>query len=330
MDTTVDEERRAHGREHERGRGREASRPREMGKKGWRDVLLRVKNEISEDNLSVVAAGVAFYALLAVFPALAALVGIYGLVANPADVEALMANLQGVVPAAAYDILSGQLHDLASGSQAALGAGVILGILVSLWSANKGMKSLISALNIAYEQRETRGFFKLNGISLLLTLGAILFAVISIGMVVATPIVLGAVGLGGVAETLISLLRWPVLLVVVVVGLSVVYRVAPDRRDPQWRWVTPGSVLATILWLVGSIGLSIYVSRFGNYNETYGSLGAVIILLLWFYFTAFVTLLGAELNSELEHQTRKDSTDGEPRPMGERGATVADTLGPVP
>jgi len=327
MDTTA-----AGPRDFEEGRtrGREATRPRELGKKGWRDVLLRVKSELSDDQVGIVAAGVAFYALLAVFPAITAMVSIYGLIADPADVGQILAQMKGALPGEAYDVLAGQLHQVAAGSGTALGFGVVAGILLSIWSANAGIKALMSALDIVYDQKETRGFFKLNGTSLLITFGAIVVALLAVGMVIATPVVLEALSLGGIAETLISLLRWPVLLIVFMTGLSVIYRLGPDRRNAQWRWITPGAVLATVLWLVGSIAFSFYVSNFGSYNKTYGSLGAVVVLLMWFWLTAFVVLIGAELNAEMEHQTRRDTTEGHEKPLGRRGANMADTVGETP
>ncbi len=309
----------------ERGRGAEA--PGEIPKQGLRDVLLRVKDAIDADNLSLAAAGVAFYALLALFPGLAALVSIYGLLADPAQIGAELDALGGVVPAEVNGIIAGQLGAVAGSSDTALGLGMAFGLLMSVWSANKGMKAMLSALNIVYGEREERGLIKLNAVSLGMTFGATMTVVVALMTIVAVPIALEFIGLGALADMAVRLLRWPLIAAVVVFGLSVLYRFGPDRRSARWRWLSWGSVGATVLWAAGSAGFSYYVAQFGNYNETYGSMGAVIILLMWFYITAYIALVGAELNAELEHQTRRDSTIGDDRPMGERGAHVADTLG---
>jgi membrane protein len=196
-----------------------------------------------------------------------------------------------------------------------------------LWSAGKGTGAVITALNIAYDQEETRGFVRRKGLELLFTLGGIVFALLALGAVVALPLVLGKVGLGEEAALLVRWLRWPALAVLVMIGLAVLYHYGPSREKPRWRWVSWGAVIAAALWLLGSAGFSLYVSHLGKYGQTYGSLGAIVILLTWFYLSAYVVILGAELNAELERQTRKDTTEGAPRPMGERGAYAADTVG---
>ncbi len=306
--------------------GRHAERPAEFGFPAWRAVGRRVARETKRDNLSMVAAGVAFYGFLALFPALVALVSIYGLVANPEDVQQMVEGMRGVVPSAVADIISQQLSQVAGSSGSSLGIGVAIGILVALWSATKGTKSLMTALDIAYEEEEQRGFFRYNGVALLLTLGAVLLAIVAIGLVVAAPAVLGNLGLPSVLETVINWLRWPMLAVAMIAGLAVLYRYGPSRRSPRWSWVNYGSVAATLLFLVVSALFSWYVSNFGSYNETYGSLAAIVILLLWFYISAYAVLLGAELNSEMEHQTGRDTTTGEPRPRGSRDAEMADRV----
>lgn len=312
------------------GRGREAARPREIPRSGWRDILLRVKDDISKNNLSMIAAGVAFYALLAIFPALAALVSIYGLIAEPADVQSQLQAVGGILPQEAQRIIEGQLTRVVTSSGTALSLGVALGLLLTVWSATAGTKALMTAMNFAYEEQETRSFLKFNALALALTLGGLIIGVIVIALVVAMPALLGSLGLGSLAQTLVSLLRWPLLAVVAMLALAAVYRFGPARRNPKWRWVTWGAIAATVVWLVGSIAFSIYIANFADYNKTYGSMGAVIILLMWFYVSAFVVLLGAALNAEMEHQTEEDSTVGRPRPMGKRGAHVADTVGEAP
>ncbi len=319
--------------QQEAERGRLAERPQEIPAPGWRDVILRVWDQVSHLNLSMVAAGVAFYGLLAIFPALAAAVSIYGLVADPAEVERQVGVLSGVLPQEAAGLITGQLHRIAATSSNALSVGLLAGVLLALWSAASGVKALITALNVTYDESEKRGFLRLNAVALLLTLGAIVFAVLSLALIVALPALLSNLGIGGLGEIgrfVVSALRWPLLALVILFGLAVLYRYGPSRDQPQWRWVSWGATVATVLWLVASALFSFYVSNFGNYNKTYGSIGAVVILLMWFYITAFIVLLGATLNAEMEHQTKKDTTEGRPEPMGKRRAHMADTLGRKP
>ena len=314
-------------RKSDDARGRAARRPGEIPRRGWRDILLRVKQEHAEDNVSLIAAGVAFYWLLAIFPALAGVIAIYGLVTEPQQVEQQLEAVSQVLPQQAQSVMMDQARRIAEQSSSNLQLAVVLGFLGALWSAAKGMKALMDSLNIAYDQGERRGFFKLNGLALLLTLGAMVSGVIALSLVVALPVILGRIGLGGVVQTLVSWARWPLLALLIVFALGVAYRYGPDRDQPQWRWVNAGAIAATALWLVASGIFSWYVANFGSYNETYGSLGAIIILLMWFFITAYAILLGAELNAEMEHQTRADTTGGRPQPMGKRDAYVADTLG---
>lgn len=311
----------------EDNRGRRASRPAEIPGKGWGDILLRVKDEQSDDNVSIIAAGVAFYWFLAIFPALAAAVSIYALAADPAQLQQQIDTLGTVLPPEAYRIIQTQLTTLVQHSGGALGLGMIFGILLTIWSANKGMKALITALNIVYDEQERRGFIKLNALSLLFTFCAILLGLVAISLVIAVPAVIGLAGISGTLQALLTYLRWPLLGVFLTFGLTLAYRFFPDRDSPKWRWVSWGSISATLLWLAGSVLFSLYVANFGSFGKTYGSMGAVAILLLWFYLTAYVILLGAELNAEMEHQTREDSTVGRPEPMGRRRAYVADTTG---
>ena len=307
-------------------RGREADRPGEIPKAGWKDILGRVWNEMSNDNVSMVAAGVAFYILLAIFPAIAAVISIDGLFADPASVQQHVDMLSQFMPQQAMAIIEEQMTRVASGGQTALGFGVALGILASLWSAAKGMKALMEALNIVYDEQETRGFIRLNAVALLLTLGLMLFLIVTLGAVVVLPALLGNIGLGDAARTLMAVLRWPLLALALMVVLALLYRLAPDRDQPRWRWVSWGAVAATVLWIIGSIAFSWYVQNFGSYNATYGSVGAVVILMMWFWISAYIILMGAEVNAEMEHQTRHDTTAGHAEPMGRRGAYVADTV----
>lgn len=313
--------------DHAAARGREARRPRDIPKRGWRDVAWRVKDEVTNDNVSIVAGGVAFYIFLAIFPALAAALAIYGIYADPAQAAQQIESIAQFLPSQVQDILKTQLGRIAQSSQGALGVGALIGVLLSLWSAAKGMKALMTALNIVYDEEDTRGFFKLNAMALGLTLGVIVFGLVALILIAAIPALLGNLGLGEVVKWIVSLARWPILFLVVMTIIAVLYRYAPDRDRPQWQWNTPGAVIATVLWLIASIAFSVYVSYSGSYNATYGSLAAVVILLFWLYLSAYVVMVGAEWNAEMERQTRKDTTVGKPASMGQRGAHAADTLG---
>jgi membrane protein len=312
------------------GRGREADHPRQFPARGWRDILLRVKDETSKDNISMIAAGVAFYLMLAIFPMLAATVSIYGLVADPADVQRNFEAVAGVIPEEARSIMVDQLTAVSSASGGQLGFGVVLSIALTLWSASRGVIAMITALNIAYDEEEKRSFIKLNAIALALTLALIVFMIVTLAVVVGLPVVIGYLNLGETVEWTIRLARWPILAVAIILALAVLYRYAPDRDAPRWRWVSWGAVVATAIWLLGSVAFSVYVSNFADYNKTYGAMGAVIILLLWFNLSSYAVLLGAELNAEMEHQTARDTTKGVERPLGQRRAYVADTVGHKP
>ncbi|WP_243370638.1 YihY/virulence factor BrkB family protein [Microvirga solisilvae] len=311
----------------ERGRGREADKPTEIPAKGWKDVLWRTYEEFGKDRITSVAAGVTYYALLAVFPAIAALVSIYGLFADPATIQDHLNTMSGVLPGGALEIIGEQVKRIASKGGGALGFGFIFGLAISLWSANAGMKAVFDALNIVNDEEEKRSFVRLNLTSLSFTFGAILFIIIALSGIVVLPIVFKFVGLENSMEWLLSILRWPVLLIGVTLGLSLVYRFGPSRDKAEWRWVTPGGLIAAVLWIAVSMLFSWYVSSFGNYNETYGSLGAVIGFMTWIWLSSIIVLLGAEINAEMEHQTVKDTTEGAHQPMGVRGAKMADTVG---
>lgn len=309
------------------GRGRTATRPHHIPASGWRDILARIKQALSDDHVGIVSAGVAFYALLALFPALAALVSIYGLITDANQVQQQLSALSGFLPQDAYALVEQQLKNVASHAGGALTVGAIGALSLALWSATKGVKALIDALNIVYDEDEDRGFVKLNGLAILLTVGAILFGAFTLILIAALPALLGNLGLSESAQNLVSFGRWPLLAIVLMVALAVIYRLGPSREQPQWQWVTLGAVAATLLWLVGSVAFSIYVSNFGSYDETYGSVGAVVILLMWLYLSAYIVLVGAELNAETEHQTTQDTTTGAPERLGKRGAHVADSVG---
>jgi membrane protein len=310
-------------------RGRQAESPQQIPARGWKDVLARTYVEMKKDNASLLAAGVAFYALLALVPALVAAVSLYGLFADPSEIERQVREFLGAAPAEARELIQSQLEDIVEGQSSSIGLGLIIGLVLALWSASSGTKQLIGAINVAYDEEESRKFLKLRGLALLLSLSAIVFLVIAVGLIAVLPAVVEDLGMGSAGRTVATIIRWPLLAVGFMVGLSVLYRLAPDRDDPEWHWVSWGAVIATVLWLVGSFVFSIYTANFASYNETYGSLGAVVVLMLWLLLTAYAIIAGAELNSELERQTMRDSTEGRDRPLGQRDATAADTVGPT-
>ncbi|MBO1908575.1 YihY/virulence factor BrkB family protein [Microvirga sp. 3-52] len=311
----------------EKGRGRSADTPTEIPARGWKDILWRTYEEFNKDRVMSVAAGVTYYALLALFPAIAALVSIYGLFADPGTIQDHLNTLSGVLPGGALDIIREQVTRIASQGSGKLGFGFVFGLGLSLWSSNAGMKAIFDALNIVYGEEEKRSFIKLNVLSLSFTLGAIAFILIALAGIIVLPIALNFIGLGSGTEWLVSIARWPILLIGIVVGLSLIYRFGPSRDKAEWRWVTPGGIVAAVLWLAVSMLFSWYVANFGSYNETYGSLGAVIGFMTWIWLSTTVVLLGAEINAEMEHQTAKDTTEGAHQPMGARGAQMADTVG---
>lgn len=310
----------------ERDRGREATSPTQVPKKGWLDVLWRAKQQLEEDNVSIVAAGVAFYSFVAVVPTLAVILGIYGLIADASDISRHLDLLSRIVPAEAMPLLQDQVQRIATNNTAA-GITAIIGLLIALYSSSNATKAIITGLNICYDEREKRGFFRLNLVALALTISGAVGIVAALALVAILPAMLDNLGLSSTSETLVTWLRWPLLLGLFVVGVAVIYRFAPSRDAAQWKWTSPGALIAGLLWVVGSALFSVYVTKFGGYDQTYGSLGAVVVFLLWFYLSAFVVLLGAELNSELERQTVKDTTEGSEKDLGQRGAYAADTVG---
>jgi membrane protein len=311
----------------EHGRGRRANTPSEIPAKVWKDILWRVYHNIPEHRVISIAAGVTFYVLLAIFPGIAALVAIYGLFADPSSIGQHLNDLSGVLPGGATEVVGDQLTRLTSQPRSQLGFALVFGVAISLWSANAGMKALFDALNIVYSERESRSFIRLNLISLAFTLGAIVFMMVALSAIAVLPLALGYLGLSGAIEWLIAIGKWPLLLVVIAFGIALIYRYGPSREEPQWRWVSWGSALAAVLWLVTSLLFSWYASHFGSYNKTYGSLGGAIGFMTWMWISFVVILIGAELDAEMEHQTAKDTTTGPAKPLGSRGAYMADTIG---
>jgi len=289
--------------------------------------LLRVYQNISEHRVVALAAGITFYSLLAIFPAIAALVAVYGLFTDPATLTVQLEKLSGLLPGGALDVMRDQLTRVASQRGSTLGVTFLVGLAVSLWSANAAMKSIFDTLNIVYAEREKRSFIKLNAVSLAFTVAGILFVLLAIGALVVLPPALKYLGLSGLSEFLVWAARWPALFVVVTLALAVIYRYGPSREKPQWRWISWGSAFAAFAWLAASMLFSWYAASFGNFNQTYGSLGAVIGFMTWIWLSAIVILVGAELDAEMEHQTARDTTNGPAKPMGARQATMADTVG---
>ena len=314
-------------RAREPNRGREANTPAEIPVRGWKDILWRVFWGISEDRILSTSGGVAFFALLAVFPAMATIVSLYGLFADTSTIRGHLSLLAGILPGGVLELIGEQITLIVTQRSDTLSVAFIVGFLVALWCANSGVSALFDALNVVYGEKEKRSLLRFYATTFLLTLGMIGFIIVAISAVVVAPVVLTFVGFVTPAERLLAILRWPVLLVVVCMWLAVIYRYGPSRRDPKWRWVTWGSVTAALLWLAASMLFSWYVANFDSYNKTYGSLGAGVGFMVWIWLSVVIVLLGADLNAEMEHQTAKDSTDGPARPLGSRGANMADHVG---
>ena len=308
-------------------RGRDAERPSEISALGWRDIIWRLWEQLNRDRMLLVAAGGTFYLLLALFPALAAFVSLYGFVADPATVADHVAYLAGLLPTGGLDIIRQQLQALAQQNHDALGVGFFVGFLVALWSANSGVKAVFDAMNIAYGEGEKRSFVRLNLLSLTFTAGALLIGIGMLLTVGVVPVILAFLRLDTWTEVLVSVARWPILMIAILTGISLVYRFGPSRQQAKWRWLSWGAVIATVVWVAASWIFSFYLQNFADYNATYGSLGAVIGLMMWTWISVIILIVGAAINAEMEHQTSCDTTTGPPLPMGERGAYVADTLG---
>jgi len=314
-------------RANEPDRGRRARAPFEIPWRGWKDIMLRTYREILDDRLFLIAAGVAFYSLVALFPAIGAGVSSYALFADAGTITRHLTTVADIVPAGALDLITGEITRIAEKSEGKLTLGFIIGLAIALWSANAGMKSIFDALNIIYDEQEKRGLIWLNVESLSFTIGGIAAAGLALGLVVVFPLLVAATGLTSFAQPLIGYLRWPLMFVLIIVGLAVLYRYGPSRRPPKWRWTSVGSVFAALAWLLVSWLFSWYLANFAHYNATYGALGAVVGLMMWLWLSITVVLVGAELNSETEHQTARDSTVGSEKPLGTRGAVMADTVG---
>ncbi|MDA9509704.1 ribonuclease BN [Bradyrhizobium sp. CCBAU 11386] len=309
------------------GRGRRSKSPFAIPWAGWKDIFWRTYQRIDDDRLLATAGGVVFFGLLAVFPAVTALVSSYGLFADPATISANLQTLATMLPEGSFRIVEDQVARVVSKGNTTLGATFLLGLLLAIWSANAGVKSIFDALNVAYEEREKRSFILLNSVSLAFTVGGIVALLLMVGAVVAFPLALNHLGMAPESKLIVALARWPLLFLILLAALAVLYRFAPSRDAPRWQWLSLGAVTAALLWIAGSALLSWYLSEFANYNATYGSLGAAIGLMMWMWMSAIVVMFGAELNSEIERQTLRDTTTGQPKPLGSREAVAADTVG---
>jgi membrane protein len=305
--------------------GADAASPAEIPGGGWKAIAKRVVNELKRDHVSLLAAGVAFKALLALFPAIIAAVTLWGLVASPAQMTQQLSGFLDALPADAAGLVEDQMTSVAEGGTGALSVALVLSIVLALWSASGGTAGLMEGTNAAYDEIDERSFPIKRGLAVLLTLGAILFLAVAVGLLAVLPAVLGQLGLGRTAELAVRIGKWPLLVLLIMGALAVIYKYAPDRERPKLRWVSVGAIIATVLWLLGSALFTLYVENFGDFGATYGAFAGIIILMLWLFLTAFIVLLGAEINAETERQTARDSTEGDPEPLGRRGAIMADT-----
>ena len=316
-------------RAKEPGRGRAADDPKDIPPLGWQDILWRVLKSIPEDRVLATGGSVAFFTLLAVFPAIAVVVSLYGLIADARTIGDHLVILAGILPEGVLALIRDQIVAITAKQTPALSIAFAISFLVAFWSANSGMAALFDGLNVVYGARERRSLVRFYATTFLFTLGAVLFAVTAIGGVVVLPVMLKFVGAPFSAELAVSVARWPVLLLVVMFGLALIYRFGPSRRSPQWQWVSIGSIAAALLWIGGSMIFSWYVASFDSYNKTYGSLGAGVGFMVWIWLSVVIVLVGGEINAEMEHQTARDTTVGPAKPLGERGATMADHVGPA-
>jgi membrane protein len=307
--------------------GLNADRPSEIPGQGRIQVLKRAWNEARNDQIPLISAGVAFYAFLAIVPTLIAAVMIYGLVSDdPLDVANQLESFGSALPSEAEKLIKDQLLILTTSPERSLGLGLLFALGLALWSASGGIGNMIKAVNVAYDNENTRNFVKSKSLALAFTLGAIVLMVLAIALVAAVPAILAALDVPSWVDVVVEIARWIGLIVAVITALAVLYRWAPDRADAKFRWLSLGSVVATALWLFASAGFSFYVDNFGSYSRIYGSLAGVVVLLLWLWIAAYATLLGAEINAEKEQQTIRDTTTGEPKPLGQRGAVKADSI----
>ncbi len=310
--------------------GRDATRPLQIPARGWLHIVARVFHAFNDNYTLLVAAGVTFYLLLSLVPALSALVSIYGLFTDPGGVRGQLDFIQEYLPDGGREILDDQLGRLVGQSQRTLGVALLSSLAVTMWSANAGMKALLQAMNVAYGETEKRGFLKILAVSFTFTFGAILMLLLLILVMLVLPVVVNWIHLPGSSGLWLQLASSAVLAVAALLALSALYRWGPSRESARWRWITPGAVVAVVAAFAASSLFGWYVTNFGAYNRTYGSLGAIIGFMTWIWIMTAFIVTGAELNAEIEHQTARDSTTGPERPLGERGAMVADRVAAGP
>lgn len=318
----------ARQRAHEAGRGRDASGPTGIPRSGWHDILWRVFWAIPQDRVFATAGSVAFFALLAVFPGLVTIVSIYGLFSDPNVISQHVGLLNNILPAGALELLSDQLVRIAGRGTGSLSTTSLISLLIALWSANSGVSALFDALNVIYKEREKRTLLRFYATTFFVTISSVAFFLLTIMAVVLLPMILNHLGFIALTDRILQIVRWPALLCIVGLGLSLIYRYGPSRRRAKWRWVSWGGSLAALLWVCASGIFSWYVASFDGYNRIYGSLGAGIGFMTWMWLSIVIVLIGAEINSEMERQTARDSTEGQPKPLGRRKALVADSVGP--
>ena len=306
--------------------GREASSPEEIPAKGWLEIAKRTAKKFSDNELMSEAASVTFFALLSLFPAVTAIVSIYGLFNDPSTINGHLDAVSGFVPGGGMEIVRDQVKRLTETPASGLSVGALVGILTALWSANQGAKAMLSALNDVYGEKEDRGFVRKTATSLAFTLGGIACLIVAASAIGLLPLALQATGLSGVVDIAAKAARWPILLIGLMAVLSLLYKFGPSRNTAQWRWVTWGGAIGALSWIGLSAGFSWYVEHFGHYNKTYGSLGAIIGFMTWIWLSCTVILLGAQINAEMETQTGRDTTTGAEKPVGSRGASAADSV----
>lgn len=314
-------------RAHEPGRGRDADTPEEIPTRGWRDILVRMFWATSANRVLSTAGSVAFFTLLAVFPGIAAVVSLYGLFADASTIGGHLTLLAGLLPAGVLGLVGDQVKLVAQKGNDTLGGAFAVSLALALYSANSGIVALFDALNVVYNEKEERSPVRLYATTFAFTIAGVVFTVLALTGIVVLPIVFRFMGLPALTESLLTLARWPFLLLAITASLAVIYRYGPSRTGARWRWVTWGSALAALLWVAASMLFSWYVATFDSYNRIYGSLGAGVGFMVWLWISAVIVLLGGELNAEMEHQTARDTTEGGGKPLGSRGAVMADHVG---
>lgn len=314
----------AHDKPSSEHPGRSADSPLKIPFRGWLQIARRVWEQVGKDNVQIVSAGVAFYFFLSLFPAIVAFLSLYGLIISPEEAAEQVSRMEPLLPADSYELIANFAEALTRSTSPSLGWGVVLSILFAVFSANKGTTALFTGLNIAYHQKESRHYIRRTLLTLGVTLGIVSAGSLLLALVAVIPAVVNALPLPVRTETFLNALRWPLIVILGFGLLAFFYKVAPHRTNPRWGWVTPGAIVAMLLWLLGSAGFGWYIESFGNMSKTYGSLAAIVVLMLWFFITAYAVLLGAEINSECEYQTAHDTTIGPEKPMGSRGAYHAD------